>query len=341
MFTGLRFRDTRLPRISVLLPVRDAASTLPACLESLRAQTFADFEVIAVDDGSRDASAAVLARAAAGDRRLRVSSGPGGLVAALNAAAEAATGELLARMDADDVALPERFARQVSRLDAEPALDVLGCRVALLDGGAFGNAGMRAYVDWSNALLTHEAIAADMFVESPLAHPSVTMRAAALRRLGGYRAFEGPEDYDLWLRALAAGCRFGKLPEVLLQWRDTASRLSRTDPRYAPERFFDLRIESFLRTTSSGDGVVVWGAGPIGKAWARGLAARGRAVRAFVEVDPRKIGRTIHGAPVVAVDAAGGYPCDVHVAAVGRPDARRRIRAAAAALGIERVIAVA
>ena len=322
--------------------MRDAASTLPACLESLRAQTFEDFEVIAVDDGSRDASAAVLGQGAAADRRLRVTFGPGGLVAALNAAAEAATGELLARMDADDVALPERFARQVARLDAEPALDVLGCRVALFDGGVFGNAGMRAYVDWSNALLTHEAIAADMLVESPLAHPSVLMRAAALRGLGGYRAFEGPEDYDLWLRALRAGCRFGKVPEVLLQWRDTASRLSRTDPRYAPERFFDLKIESFLRTAGPGDGVVVvWGAGPIGKAWARGLAARGRAVRAFVEVDPRKIGQTIHGAPVVGVDEAGGYRHGVHIAAVGRPDARRRIRKAAAALGIERLVAVA
>ena len=321
--------------------MRDAASTLPACLESLRAQTFDDFEVIAVDDGSRDASAAVLAQAAAGDRRLRVIERRGGLVAALNAAAETATGALLARMDADDVALPERLARQVARLDAERALDVLGSRVALLAGGAFGNAGMRAYVDWSNTLLTHEAIAADMLVESPLAHPSVMMRAAALRGLGGYRAFDGPEDYDLWLRALAAGCRFGKVPEVLLQWRDTASRLSRTDARYAPARFFDLKMESFLRTAPPGGGVVVWGAGPIGKAWARGLAARGRAVRTFVEVDPRKIGQAVQGAPVVSVDAAGGYRGDVHLAAVGRPDARRRIREAAAALGIERLVAVA
>jgi GT2 family glycosyltransferase len=322
--------------------VRDAAPTLPACLESLRAQTFADFEVIAVDDGSRDGSAALLAQAAGGDLRLRVTSGRGGLVAALNAAAAAATGELLARMDADDVALPERFARQVAHLDAEPAVDVLGCRVALLDDGApFGNAGMRAYVDWSNTLVTHEAIAADMLVESPLAHPSVMMRAAALRGLGGYRAFEGPEDYDLWLRALAAGRRFGKVAEVLLHWRDTATRLSRTDTRYAHERFLALKIESFLRTARPADGVVVWGAGPIGKSWSRGLAARGRPVRAFVEVDPRKIGQTIHGAPVVAVDAALAYPHEVHLAAVGRPQARRRIREAAAALGIARLVAVA
>ena len=297
--------------------------------------------MIALDDGSRDASAAILARAAAGDRRVRVIPGGGGLVAALNVAAEAAKGELLARMDADDVASPERFARQVARLDGERALDVLGCRVAVRDDGAAGNAGMRAYVDWSNTLLTHEAIAADMLVESPLVHPSVMIRAATLRRLGGYRDFPGPEDYDLWLRSLAAGCRFGKLPEILLQWRDMPGRLSRTDPRYAAERFFDLKVESFLRGTPAGEAVVVWGAGPIGKSWARELMVRGRVVRAFVEVDPRRIGQTVHGAPVVGVAAAAAYRCDVHLAAVGLPDARRRIREAAAGLGIERVVAVA
>jgi hypothetical protein len=278
---------------------------------------------------------------AAADRRFRVIAGGHGLVAALEAAAGAAAGDLLARMDADDVAAPERLARQMARLDEDPGVDVLGCRVAVLDDGASDNAGMRAYVDWSNTLLTHEAIAGDMLVESPLAHPSVMMRAAALRSLGGYRAFDGPEDYDLWLRALDAGLRFAKLPEVLLQWRDTPGRLSRTDGRYAGDRFFALKLASLLRRTPPRDPVVVWGAGPIGKGWARALAAAGRGVRAFVEVDPRKIGQTVHGVPVVAVAAAREYRDAIHLAAVGRPDARGRIRAAAGALGIERLVAVA
>jgi glycosyltransferase involved in cell wall biosynthesis len=321
--------------------VRDAAATLPACLDSLRAQSFEDFEVIAVDDGSRDGSAAVLAAGAAGDRRFRVIAGGGGLVAALNAAAEAAGGDLLARMDADDVARPERLARQVARLDAEPGLDVLGSQVALLDGGVGRNAGMRAYVEWSNTLLTHEAIAGDMLVESPLPHPSVTMRASALRRLRGSRAFDGPEDYDLWLRGLEAGLRFAKLDEVLLDWRDGPARLSRTDARYAADRFFALKLDFLLRTTPANDALVIWGAGPIGKGWARALLARGRQVRAFVEVDPRKIGRTIHGARVVAVDGGAAFPREVHLAAVGNSDSRARIRAAAAGLGVERLVAVA
>ena len=321
--------------------MRDAAATLAECLESLRAQTFGDFEVVAVDDGSRDATASILARFAESDPRVRVVAGGEGLVASLNAAAAAARGDLLARMDGDDVADPRRLALQVARLDTDTPLHVLACRVRVMDDGALANAGMRAYVEWSNSLLAHEAIAADMLVESPLAHPSVMMRAAAFHRLGGYRAFDGPEDYDLWLRAGDAGCRFAKLPEVLLHWRDGPSRLSRTDSRYAAGRFFDLKLAAVLRRTPTAGGFVVWGAGPIGKGWARALVAAGRAVRAFVDVDPRKIGRTIHGAPVIAVDAAAEMGREVHLAAVGGHDARARIREAAAAMGLERLVAVA
>jgi glycosyltransferase involved in cell wall biosynthesis len=327
--------------VSVLLPVRDAVATLPACLDSLRAQTLAGFEVIAVDDGSRDGSGALLSAAARRDARVRVIAGGGGLVASLNTAMTAARGVVLARMDADDVAHPDRLARQLAELDAKPDVDIVGCRVALVDDGARDNAGMRAYVAWSNTLLTHDAIVADMLVESPLVHPSVMMRSSVLRALGGYRAFDGPEDYDLWLRAQAAGFRFAKVPEELLHWRDTASRLSRTDARYAADRFFTLKVEGFLRAVAPRHPLVVWGAGPIGKSWARALGARGRVVRAFVEVDPRKIGQTVHGAPVIGVDAARVHRDCVHVAAVGRPDARARIRAAAAGAGIDRLVAVA
>ena len=125
---------------------------------------------------------------------------------------------------------------------------------------------MRAYVLWSNALLDDAAIRRDLFVESPLVHPSVMARTATLRGLGGYRDYDGPEDYDLWLRAAAAGLRFSKLPEVLLQWRDSSGRLTRRDPRYAPERFFARKLAALLEgPLSAGRPVVVWGAGEIGK----------------------------------------------------------------------------
>jgi hypothetical protein len=239
-------------------------------------------------------------------------------------------------MDADDVAHPERLAIQAARLGADASVDVLGSRVRLTGDTPRGNSGMRSYVEWSNGLLDHEAIVADMLVESPLVHPSVALRTEALRRLGGYRDVSGPEDYDLWLRAHQAGLRFAKTPEVLLEWRDRPERLTRTDPRYLPERFRDLKIAALLAgpLQAAERPVVVWGAGPIGKGWARALASRGRRIAAFVEVDPRKIGQVIGGVPVVAVHAARDFPAALHLAAVGNREARGRIRSVAAELGL-------
>jgi len=316
----------------VILPVRDGQETLPACLGSLSSQTFADHEVVAVDDGSSDATPAILAAAARADPRLRVvRTPPRGLVAALNTALAHARGPLLARMDADDGCRPDRLALQVKGLDDDPRCAILGCRVAADPAPR----GMRDYVAWLNSVLTHEEIVRDLLVESPLAHPSVMMRAEVLRSLGGYRAFDGPEDYDLWLRAHAGGWRFGKRPEVLLDWRDRPGRLTRADPRYAPERFRELKLAALERAAlPAGRGVVLWGAGPVGKGWARALGARGHGVAAFVEVDPRKIGQRIHGAKVVDVAGAAAFGGHLHLAAVGRPGARARIRAAARELGL-------
>lgn len=320
--------------MSVLLPVRDAERTLEACLRSLAAQTLTEHEVVAIDDGSIDATPRLLAAAARRDARLRVeSTAPRGLVAALNHGLARVRAPLVARMDADDVAAPRRLEVQAHRF-AVGDVEVLASRVALV-GKGIENAGMARYVAWQNMLLTHEEMTRDLFVECPLVHPSAMLPAAGLRRLGGWRE-DGPEDYDLWLRAWAAGWRFAKLPQVLLEWRDHAGRLTRSDPRYAEEAFRVRKLRALLDgpLAGTGRGVVVWGAGPIGKWWSRALRRAGCPVVAFVEVAPRRLGQRIHGVPVVGVAQAPGRG-PLHLAAVAGLEARERIRAAGRAAGLE------
>lgn len=313
--------------LSVLLPCRDAGATLPAALASVSGQTFRDFEVIAVDDGSGDATPGLLRQWSEADPRVRViTQPPQGLVAALNRATAEARAPLLARMDADDIAHPRRFERQVALLDQHPEVGVAGCLVRCFPRAAMRR-GMRRYEQWVNSVVSHEEIERDLFVESPLPHPCVVMRADAVRGAGGYQDCGWPEDYDLWLRLFARGVRFVKVPEVLHFWRDRPERLSRTHPAYASAQFRRCKVH-YLRETHlrDRDAVAIWGAGKEGKALARHLRRAGVRIARFIDVDPNKIGQVVLQAPVVGVE---GLRCGEYLlVAVGAAGAREEIRAA-------------
>lgn len=320
------------PAISVLLPVRDGIEHLDEAMESLLAQTFEDFEVLTVDDGSTDGSVERAQEWAARDSRIRCHSQPAtGIVAALEHGREAACGRYIARMDADDIAHSERFAEQYALMERDPDLAGCGCGVRYFPDDVVRD-GARRYEGWLNGLETPEQVAASIFVECPLAHPTFFLRAAALEAVGGYSDPEWPEDYDLVLRMWANGARLASVPRVLHDWREGANRLSRTDSRYSPAAFLSCKVHHMQRTLlADRRSAVVWGAGPVGKTLARALLATGTPIDAFVELAPGKIGQMIHGAPVVDPPTAlkdlseslGAGP--LHLSAVGQPGARTRI----------------
>lgn len=323
-----------MPRISVLLPARDAARTVRGAVVSILRQTERDLSVVCVDDGSVDGTADVLEALAARDRRVRVLRGPGeGIARALNRGLAACDGELVARMDADDLAHPRRLELQHAALDADPALAAVGSRVRLFPAARI-RAGMARYAAWLNALVTPELVARDLLVEAPLVHPASAVRRAALEAAGGWRDGPFPEDYDLWLRLSAAGGRLTNLPETLLGWRESPGRLTRTDPRYALERHVALKCAFLARgPLAARREVAIWGAGETGRRFADALCAEGVGVALFLEVDRRKIGRTVRGAPVLSheeAERARGLPLLV---AVGAPGARDLIRAELARRG--------
>jgi glycosyltransferase involved in cell wall biosynthesis len=316
-----------MPLVSILMPVYNAAATLPAALRSVLAQAFREWELIAVNDGSSDASLEILDRAAQKDRRIRVLTGAHvGIVEALRSANALASAPLLARMDADDVMHPRRLLLQVTRLDSPPHVDVLATRVRSI--GTTGE-GMRRYVEWQNGLLSHDDLVRNFFVESPIAHPSVLMRRDLFERAGGYHDPGWAEDFDLWHRMRERGARFEKLPRTLLSWRDGERRLTRTHPMYAEQKFYAAKFHFFRRHPLCKSPVAVWGAGPIGRDWTRDLLRAGIEVPHVIDIDPKKIGRTIANGrvKVVSPDDALSTRNGLILGAVGARGARDLIRA--------------
>lgn len=212
----------RAPLVSVLLPVRNGARTLPAALASLRHQTWTDLEVLVLDDGSDDASCRVAA--ATGDPRIRVLADgrQRGLAARLNEGVRQARGSFVARMDADDLCFPQRLELQVRFLQQHPEIDLVGCRAVVFrdaDGATIGLLQPPA---------AHEALVRRPWNNIPLPHPSWLGRRSWFERFP-YRIPEvlRAEDQDVLLRALPAS-RYACLPQVLLAYRHGPFQLRRT-----------------------------------------------------------------------------------------------------------------
>jgi glycosyltransferase involved in cell wall biosynthesis len=314
------------PAVSVLLPVRDGAPFLQEALDSIAAQTLEDFELVAVDDRSSDATPALLSEAARRDSRIRVVQGPGqGIAAALNAGLRECRGGLIARMDADDRSLPDRLARQVAALSADRSLAAVGTQVRLFPRERLTE-GLLAYETWLNSLTSKETVRLECFVESPLAHPSAMIRRDALCAIGGYSSAGWPEDYALWLTLLERGHTLSNVPSPLLLWRDHSQRLTRTHEDYSVEAHLRLKAHHLSRGPLREGRCIVWGAGKTGRRLYRALETEGVTVALFVDIDPRKVGQRLHGVPVVAPDDLRAFDGVHLVAAVGARGARARIR---------------
>ena len=261
--------------ISILVPVRDAAPWLRSSFASLWRQRHGAFEVIAVDDGSRDDSGEWLDRAAAREPRLRVvHTPPRGLPAALNTALALARGRLVARHDADDLSHRDRLALQARHLEAHPGDGVVGSRVRLFPAGGFG-AGMRRWAAWHNALLGHEDMRNEALIDSPLAHGTAMIRRETLESVGGWAEHGWAEDLDLWLRLLESGVRFAKLPRALYGWRQHEGSSTRVDERYSRDRFTALKIAALDRTILTGRRrATIVGTGESLRRWGAALGGR-------------------------------------------------------------------
>ena len=212
------------PVVSVVLPVYNCPQYVGQAIESILAQTYADCELIVIDDGSQDETPDVLRRFK--EPRIRiVTQANRGLAATLNRGIELARGRYIARQDQDDVSFPERLARQVAFLEAHPACALVGTWAEI-----------RREDDRTGRVHRHPSDNAslqfELLLNNPFVHSSVVIRKAALDRVGVYSTDTGrqpPEDYELWSR-IARQFEVANIPEVLHAYREIEGSMSRVGP---------------------------------------------------------------------------------------------------------------
>jgi glycosyltransferase involved in cell wall biosynthesis len=288
------------PTVSVLMPAFNASATITEAINSVLAQTYDDFEIVVVDDGSTDTTVDCIESLSQVDTRIRlVRASHQGVVSTANRTLKEAKGTYLTRLDADDMMEPDRIRQQMLFVLASerPEQTLVGTRVRFFPRGGLGE-GTLNYERWLNALESDEDHARNLLVESTLAHPTILGHRALFEAVGGYRPGPFPEDYDLILRIRSKGTTFHTLPEVLTHWREHEGRLTHTDDRYSFDAFRRAKAMHIKGMCSDGSlephrPIVVWGAGSYGRRFMRALEEQNIPFSYSVDIDPKKIGRKI------------------------------------------------
>lgn len=283
------------PSVSVILPFYNAEKHIKKAIESIQSQSFRDFELLLVDNASSDHSREIALALAEQDQRIRlIPEHHKGIVSALNTGLRLAQGKYIARMDADDISLPERLGKQYQFLENNPDTQLVSCKVSYKSKEQ--NQETRAcqeYINWTNQLVNPEEISLNRFVESPVCHASVMVRREAFQQWGGYKDGDFPEDYELWLRWLGQGVKMAKIPEHLFIWNDSQERLSRVDARYGIEACYKIKsiyLERWLKEHNPlYPQVAIWGAAHLSRQRANLLENRGIEVTTFIDVVRNKI----------------------------------------------------
>ena len=324
------------PAVSVVLPFKDSAPYLLRSLQSLADQSFTDFEVVMVDNGSSDASASIAADFASADSRFRYHTASGSLVNALNCGLETARGNWIARFDSDDICHRDRLWLQLKAATEHGEKTVVSCRVRSFPASEVSS-GYRSYESWINSSTEPAEIERNLFVESPVPHPTAFYSRRAVLHAGGYRELGLPEDYELWLRLWSSGFSFYRVPRVLLAWRERKNRLSRVSPEYSLSAFYRLKA-MYLKHVPClrGKRVYVAGTGQCARRLSGCLLKEGFEIEAFLSPETSVHRKTLRGIPVASVEDWVPHQKGIPILGASRePGAREKIKEYLESIGLE------
>lgn len=291
------------PLVSILLPYKNTARFLDACLESIRDQDYPHWEVIAINDHSTDTSFDLVQSFAQKDPRITTYLNAGtGIITALRTAYTKSKGQLITRMDSDDLMTPIRVGHMTKDLITMGTGFLSVGQVHYFSERGIGK-GYERYQNWLNGLTEKGGNFSEIYKECVIPSPCWMLYRSDLDACGAFKPDRYPEDYDLAFRFYALGLEVIPCTEKLLLWRDYDDRTSRTSEHYAQNYFLDIKIHYFLRLhLDKTKTLVVWGAGNKGKQIAKMLYEAGQEFH-WVCDNPKKIGKDIYGVTLQSFEA--------------------------------------
>ena len=284
----------KAPLISILVPFKNTECYLNDCLDSIVKQTYTNWELLIVDDGSTDASYKIVQNYADKDTRIHLLSNDGsGIIEALRTGYKKAKGTFVTRMDSDDVMALNKLERMQKSLVSHGQGHLALGHVRYFSKAGIGN-GYKRYETWLNALTSQGTNFDEIYKECVIPSPCWMVHKTDFDRCGGFTSDTYPEDYDLAFRFYKQKLKCIPSREVLHHWRDYAMRTSRVDAHYAENSFLELKVNYFLELSHDKEKkIIIWGAGAKGKKVAQLLIEKKKPFE-WVCDNPKKIGKDIY-----------------------------------------------
>lgn len=308
------------------MPIKDTASYLEECLQSIVTQTFLNWELIAVNDQSSDNSFEILENFASKDKRIKVYTNPtSGLLEALRFGYKQTAGELIHRMDSDDKMPINKLQLMVDswQQNGKGSL-ITGGTKYFKDDGEVGD-GFKRYDSWLKEVARKQSHANEMYRECVIPSNCWLLHREDFENVGGFEPEIFPEDYDLCFRFITKGLKVVGLNEILHLWRDREDRISRNWEVYRDNRFFDLKVNYFFNYSRNIERpLVLWGAGKNGKDLAK-LILKQEEKFTWISNNKKKIGKDIYGIVLADADYIEKLRISQFIIAVASPEDQKGI----------------
>lgn len=314
------------PRVTIIMAAKDTAQYLPACLDSIIAQTYTDWELIVANDHSTDGTPQILEEYAAKDSRIRViHSERHLLIPTLKEAYALRRGTLINRMDSDDKMPDYKLQVLVDEWDKYGKGHIIaGGTEHFVDEGEVGE-GFLKYEQWLNDVARKSAHYEQIYQECVIPSHCWLIHKDDFEKVDGFEPEIYPEDYDLCLRFYKEGLKVIGIDYILHYWRDRSNRISRTWHCYKDNRYFDLKLRYFYEIDRNKKRpLVLWGGGRNGKDMAKLLQEKGDTFH-WVCDNERKIGKDIYGVRMEHYDKIGEFENPQIMIVVTSPDGKKAI----------------